>query len=87
MNVQTTTELAAVTDLWAALLPFEAPDRFTLALWLRQHGVETVVYAIEQTAIKRMKNDAMDRQHATRLCSAICCSETRLKNHQQSNAA
>ena len=87
MNVEPTTELAAVTDLWTALLPFEAPDRFTVALWLRQHGLETTLYAVEQVACKRVRNATMDRQHAVRLCSAICCSETRLKRHQQSDAA
>jgi hypothetical protein len=86
MNPQTTTELTAVTDLWNSLLPYEAPDRFTLALWLRQHGLAATLYAVEQVAIKRVKNEAMDRQHAIRLCSAICCSESRLKKHQQ-NAA
>lgn len=79
---QTNTEALAVTQLWSDLLPFEAPDRFKVNLWLRQHGAETVLYAVEQTATKRAKlNGDMTRDHAIRLCGAICCSVTREKRH------
>ena len=75
----TSAEALAVTQqLWSSLLPFECPDKFALNLMLRQHGVETVHYAVEQTATKRMKlNGQMTQAEAHRLCSAICCSVTR----------
>ena len=83
-SFQPSTELQSVTELWNSLLPFEQPDKFTLNLWLRQHGIETVHYAIEQAAVRRSKGDQMDRQAAIRLSNAICCSVTRHKQYLKS---
>jgi hypothetical protein len=80
-SIKPSTELESVLQLWNELLPFEPPDKFAVNLWLRQHGVETVLYAIEQTAIKRAKGGEMHREFAIRLSSAICCSVTRAKKH------
>jgi hypothetical protein len=83
-SIKPGTELESVTELWNSLLPFDPPDKFTINLMLRQHGVETVQYAIEQTAVRRSKGDQMDRQAAIRLSNAICCSVTRHKQYLKS---
>jgi hypothetical protein len=57
-------------------------DKFTVNLLLRQHGLETTLYAIEETAIKRCKvGGEMERPYALRLVGAIACSVTRRKRH------
>ena len=84
MSGQPNTDFNRVMETWAELLPFDPPDKFTVNLMLRQHGLETTLYAIEQVATKRAKlNGQMEREYAMRLCGAICCSMTRLK--QQPN--
>ena len=82
-SIKLGTELESVLQLWNELLPFEPPDKFAVNLWLRQHGVETALYSIEQAAIKRAKGVEMGREYAIRLCGAICCSVTRAKKHQE----
>jgi hypothetical protein len=82
MSDQPNTEFSSVMQAWESLLPFEAPDKFTVNLLLRQHGLETTLYAIEETAIKRCKvGDQMERTYALRLVGAIACSVTRRKRH------
>jgi hypothetical protein len=50
---------------------------FTINIWLCQHGAETVLYAVEQVALKKAKfNGAMTRAEAYRMTSAIFCSVT-----------
>lgn len=79
---QTDTDRASIEQLWNSLLPFECPDKFTFNLWLRQHGAETVAYAIEQTAMKRSKlGGEMTTQAAHRLAGAIACSVTHERKH------
>lgn len=81
-STQTNTDALAVTELWSHLLPFEPPDKFEINLRLRQSGVKTVVYAIEQIALKRIKlNGDMTREYALRLCGAICSSVARERKH------
>jgi hypothetical protein len=81
-TIQPSTELESITELWNSLLPFEPPDKFTINLMLRQHGLETVVYGVEETAVKRSKlGGQMERPYALRLCGSICCSVTRAKKH------
>jgi hypothetical protein len=71
-----------VTRLWTDLLPFNPPEAYTLNLWVLSHGVETVFYAVKETGLKRVRlNGDFSRDHAIRLCSAICCSVTREKKH------
>lgn len=79
---QPNTEFNSVIQTWESLLPFEPPDKFTINLMLRQHGLETVLYSIEEVAVKRAKlNGEMERQYALRLSGAIACSVTRRKRH------
>lgn len=81
MSDQPNTEFESVVSLWRELLPFDAPDKFQTNLLLRQHGAETVLYAIEEIANKRMKLGEMERPAALHLVGAICCSVTRRKRH------
>ncbi len=86
MSDQPNTELSSVMQVWQSLLPFDAPDKFTVNLMLRQHGLETTLYAVEETAVKRAKlNGDMERSYALRLCGAIACSVTRRKKHLSDN--
>jgi hypothetical protein len=86
MSDQLTAELTSTQQLWSALLPYEGPDQYAINLLLRQHGVETVHYAVEQVALKRSKvSGQMDGTTAIRLFGAVCCSVTRAKKHLASH--
>jgi hypothetical protein len=79
---QPNTDLSSTQQLWADLLPYETPDQYTINLFIRRHGVETVHYAVEQVALKRSKlNGQMERPYALRLFGAVCCSVTRARKH------
>ena len=82
MSDQPNTDLSSTQQLWADLLPYETPDQYTINLLIRQHGLQTVHYAVEQVALKRSKlNGQMDGSTALRLFGAVCCSVTRAKKH------
>jgi hypothetical protein len=82
MSDQPNADFNSVLQTWESLLPFEPPDKFTVNLLLRQHGLETTLYAVEETAVKRAKlGGEMERPYALRLCGAIACSVTRRKKH------
>jgi hypothetical protein len=84
-SILPSTELESVSQLWNELLPFDLPDKFTINLMLRQHGLETVMYGVEETAVKRSKlGGQMERPYALRLFGAVCCSVTRAKKQHRS---
>jgi hypothetical protein len=45
-------EIHAVTSLWNSLVPTACPDGYQVSLWLDRHNLDTVVYAVRETAKK-----------------------------------
>jgi hypothetical protein len=86
MTALTTQEIkvASVMQRWAELLPFEPPDAYLVNRLVFQHNVETVMYAVQEIALKRVKmNGQMERPYALRLFGAVCCSVTRAKKQHR----
>lgn len=66
---QTAAEVVIAKKLWQVLIPLPLPDDFQFALWLRLHCLETLAYAIEETAKKFRRVDGMSQDQAVRFLS------------------
>jgi hypothetical protein len=80
-------KVASVVALWKELLPFTPPDQYLINVWVLTHGLDTVLYAVKEVALKRVKlNGDLVRDVAIRLCGAICCNVAKQRAHNAAQA-
>lgn len=66
-------QIGAALDYWRSKLPVTAPDRQQFAVWLTEHGLDALCFAVDQTARKCSSLDGqMTPLHARRFVSAVC---------------
>jgi len=60
-------------DFWRLMLPTPAPEVRQFVIWLNDHTLDTLCYAIGQASKKCAHlNNAMTELHARRFVSTVC---------------